>query len=1021
MPKRKTSRIAKAAAVAAFCAAWSTATPPANCAAAEPAEAFANRLRAVGYFDTAILYLDRIDRYPGVPASFVEAIPLEKAQTHIDAAVAARSTRERDSLFIAAETELKKFLDLKSHPRFSEAQLKLGKLQLVRANQLMSAADPTDEARGNARQSCLDASATFDSIVQDLRGKLEEMRGQRIDAAKEPEKAAQRDQYRFEFLQAMIRSGEAKKLAAETYREPTKDGRPLLEQALATFVDLSEKYGAYLEGATAMLYRAQVQSTLGDSKSAIDSFQRVLEQPDVDPLRPTRLQAMTGLIEIQLAASPPQIDEAVAQGKQVLDSVRANERRTAEFAQLQVALANAYLANADKLKAEGKAADARQMISKNARPLLIAAAKVPGLHEMTARDLLAKLGVDQDETSETPVFTPPKSLDEALTAARDLLLTNEELTKSKQTLAETIDKGGPEAETAATELEAVEQQLKTGRDTLVALLRGGLAIGGGEADAANQARQYLAFTLFQRGDFWDAAAVGSFLSRSAASKPEGLRGGLMALSSLQTLMRDLPKESAGGLIRQIELLGGHLTKTWPNEPQAAAAQGILIRLALDDDSWEDARRLLAEMPEGAERAMYQRLMGQLLWNRSLMLRQQNQIAQADELLPQAATELKSGLDGIPGALSGPEALQAALVLAKIEMKRGDAKTALDVLDSDKYGPTKLVATLGEPSDGFASDLYAVELQAVVGVMTAPGSDTQQLLKRATDVMQQLQGSVKDKPDANDRLVRIYIGMARDIRDQFESADQERKTELIAAFRVFLDSIAKSSKEPATLQWAGQTLMQMGESSMGENDIRAQGQAAELMTSAITILESLRDRLGAQAPATLKFQLGRAYRLAGEYKKAIDLFEEILKGTPMMVDTQIEAAKAYQQWAEVIGPQFAAKAFESALNGARPGADGKNLIWGWGRISKMISGRPEFRDQFFDARYQIAFCRFKMGRASNNTKVIEQAISDINQVAALYPELGGEKRRNDFDLLMKDIQRALGKKPDGLPAPKKPPG
>jgi hypothetical protein len=54
-----------------------------------------------------------------------------------------------------------------------------------------------------------------------------------------------------------------------------------------------------------MLYRAQVQSTLGDSKSAIDSFQRVLEQPDVDPLRPTRLQAMAGLIGLQLAASPP--------------------------------------------------------------------------------------------------------------------------------------------------------------------------------------------------------------------------------------------------------------------------------------------------------------------------------------------------------------------------------------------------------------------------------------------------------------------------------------------------------------------------------------------------------------------------------------------------------------------------------------------------------------------------------------------------------------------------------------------
>jgi hypothetical protein len=64
-----------------------------------------------------------------------------------------------------------------------------------------------------------------------------------------------------------------------------------------------------------------------------------------------------------------------------------------------------------------------------------------------------------------------------------------------------------------------------------------LALGDRDSEMLNQARQYLAFVLYQREDFWEAAAVGSFLSRSATARPEGLRGGLMALS--QAILGDI--------------------------------------------------------------------------------------------------------------------------------------------------------------------------------------------------------------------------------------------------------------------------------------------------------------------------------------------------------------------------------------------------------------------------------------------------------------------------------------------------
>jgi tetratricopeptide (TPR) repeat protein len=545
-------------------------------------------------------------------------------------------------------------------------------------------------------------------------------------------------------------------------------------------------------------------------------------------------------------------------------------------------------------------------------------------------------------------------------------------------------------------------------------MRRGLEIGSKDRALLNQARQYLSFALFERGYFYEAAVVGRYLSTTSPSDSVGLGGGLIALSSLQNALKSASEEETLAITRQIESLGELLTRQWPDDPKAVAAKGIMVRMALEKDRWDDAKKLIEGMPDGDEKANYKRLLGMLTWNRSLMLRQDKKNAEADALLPEAAAVLREGLDGIPGVLSGPEVLQAALVLAKIELRRDDAVAALAVLDHEKYGPLPLVEKLGEPSDGFKSDIYSAELQAVVGVMTSDGSDTAALLTRATDTMDRLQESVKGKPDASTRLVRIYVNMATDIRAQLESATPEKKAKLVNAFRIFLDSIAKSSEDPATLQWVGQTLMQMGEASMAPGERVAQGQAKELLTSAATTLAGLVTKQGKDAAPALKFQLAKAYRLNGEYKKSVDLLHEVLSVNQMMLDAQIEAATAYEYWAGSIQPNYAANAYKSALVGARPDKNGKNVIWGWGRIQKLVSGRPELQETFFDARYHLAVCRYLMGKSLKDNKVIDQAQKDVTQVAALYPELGGPEKRAQFDLLLKEIQKSLGKKPEGLP-------
>jgi tetratricopeptide (TPR) repeat protein len=974
-------------------------------AAGEPAPEFLKRLRAARLFDTAITYLDRLDQYPGVSPDLLSAIALEKAQTYIDAAVASRSSDARDEYFQQAENQLTDFLKQSSHARLSEARLQLGKLQMVRAAQLLFG-KPDKSKRTLARESYLAAAKTFDTIVDALRTTLKEMQGARIDADKEPEKAALRDQYRGEFLQALSSAGESRLLAARTFDDPGKEGKELLDKALVAFTDLSEKYDTYVQGAIATLYRAQVQDDLGMKEQALDSYIRMLEQPDADPLRDAKYQATDGLIRMWLAETPARFQSSIDRGQPMIDGVRPNERSLSSVQSLRIKLGKAYLEKA-KDKENQKPADLKRAES-NGRQLLIKASKVPGEYADEANRLLVGLGIDLEATSEMPTAEDPTSLEDALEKARELVTATENLTQSLGVLK---NQENP-SDTIAKQTADIEKQLNETRSIAIQILRRGLSMvaSGSEIELVNQARQSLAYLLYLEKNYRDSAVVGGFLATNAPATEVGLRGGLLALNSLQLLL--VENASNTTLIGQLEDLGTYLVKTWPNNPDANAAQGVMIMLALRSERWNEARELIEKMPPGPERASFQRLMGQLLWNESIKAREAGDATGAGKFLEDAAKDLQAGLDEIPGNLVDPAAMKAALILAKVYLKRDEIKKSSDVLDHNKYGPVKLIAKQGTPDKAFASDLYSTELQVIVQRMTSDDGDSKKLLARAIDVMEKLRTSVAG-PDAQKQLTGIYIRMAKSIREQLDNADPAKKAKLIDAFRVFLDRISTTTDDTATLQWVGQTLMDLAEVSMAPNEIKAKAQAAALLDTAVATFQRLKDK-AKDAPLTVDFQLGRAQRLLGNYKAAIDILEKLLIKKPMMLDAQMEAALAYEQWAAILPPKFTGKAYESALNGARPDAQKKNVIWGWGKVSQMTSRDLKYREMFFNARYHVALCRFLWGKAVKSKPLTEKSTTDITKVNALYPKMGGPQQRAKFDQLLKLIQRELGQQPQGLP-------
>src|SRR5690606_3965184 len=110
-----------------------------------------------------------------------------------------------------------------------------------------------------------------------------------------------------------------------------------------------------------------------------------------------------------------------------------------------------------------------------------------------------------------------------------------------------------------------------------------------------------------------------------------------------------------------------------------------------------------------------------------------------------------------------------------------------------------------------------------------------------------------------------------------------------------------------------------------------------------------------------------------------------------------------------------KEYVHAMRGGDTKQSGKiePVIWGWGLMSSKTANAPAFRETFFEARYNLALCRYRMAKlqssSSEEKKLLETAERDIKNVAIVDKEYGGEDWRPKFDALLKQVQRDLNQK------------
>ena len=463
---------------------------------------------------------------------------------------------------------------------------------------------------------------------------------------------------------------------------------------------------------------------------------------------------------------------------------------------------------------------------------------------------------------------------------------------------------------------------------------------------------------------------------------------------------------------------------------------------LEAGNLEGAESYLEKIPEESPQRYESELaIGQSIWKQYLT--QANQIKQwrADEstdhsaeiataesesavLLEKALKYLEAGCKKLaPDTIDEPKAI-ASLALAQAYLSSDEVEKAIAHLENAKVG---LLTLLDQRHPAVQSpwtlvNTYKTAVRAYIGALEE-SSSKQLLIDNALSIMAKLKSAVGDTPEGRKQLIGIYLGLANDLKTQMDELPSaaEKKT-FALGLTAFLDEIRQDSEELNTLVWVARTLAGIGESFANEG---MQSDAEPLFQKAglafVTILDKGKetpDWLPDNVRIEVTRQLARNRRNQGNYEDAIQSYAKVLAEKSSYVDVQVEAAETYQMWAE---STRSSDHFKSAMIGGEAREDPEtgrkqNVIWGWGKIAQIAARYPNYRDRFFQARYNLAKCRFEYSQIEDSQKQLDASRRDILQTYRLDENLGGNDLKSKFDLLLREIQKEQGAtSPQGLKA------
>jgi tetratricopeptide (TPR) repeat protein len=835
---------------------------------------------------------------------------------------------------------------------------------------------------------------------------------------------SKRQEYRSRVAQVRFLTAQTRFEEARSYPPAADEFRKLNETAAQ---DLSTIYDEFartmLVGLYARLYEGRCYQAIGKLQEALGCFEEIIGKDNVlPPFRKLIASAIHRKAEVLVAQQ--KFDAAIEACRICVKDAHKDEVAQPEWVGVRFQLAEALLKKGERMPAES--AEHRKLVAE-ARDTYRTVAKTPGEYQLAARTAAATAGNDKKSGEKDKDKEEPKNFQAAYELGKDALASY----NSAKMAIPSAEKNNPDA---VPELQA---QMSQGKEDARRLFRQAITLVEADTDPKqlNEVRYFLCWLYWESGDYYRAAVLGEFIVQRYPTHPAAGSAAKIAMASFERLYNaatngNSKRDNGDFEGRHMAQMAELIAKRWPGTEDADSAFAVLVSYAIRSGRIEQAEKLVSEASTQAKPRLELQL-GNAMWARYLEMSQAGQTAPPDEatlekLKSPAVKYLRDGFVALKKeATAGDLGATTGLYLAQALLSDGKYAEAIEVLEDEKAGPLKLIAsenpTAKKPQ--YSVEAYKAALRAYVSV-SPPQED------KAVDTMQLLEKVVKagdDTAKSAEQLNRIYIGMGVALQKQIEdlkAAGKEEEAKRVGtAFARFIDRISaqQGTANWATRVWLAQTYYAMASEHKPDEKEGAPKPLGAVARAYFSKSRDVYQKLIKEAANDPKFppsdaavlaakmQLGECYRALGQFDKALDSFSEILKEKEASLAVQRAAATTYEER----GKHEDAKWFENAIHGgnkAKP--DGQNLIWGWVKIStvaaKAARADKTFRDAFFEARLNIARCRYeaamkKEGNARRDD--LSNAKQGIQSLARIYPDFGGERWKPQFDGLLKDIQRA----------------
>lgn len=985
--------------------------------AADDAAEFLDALRSRGMHDLALDYLQYAATDSLASDEFKARISYERGMTFVAKWRTTRNASKRESLTSQIRNEFETFARANpADPLVAEAKSQLATVLTNTAMFVLNAAerksdDAAKQADRLAARKGLEESrelhTTVETSIKDQLAAYPKV----LDPKTERDKIENRTKLRLQLAQVRVLSAYALHQIAKTYNESDKQYTKLNSQAADELQALYDKYASKGIGFFIRVNQGECYLAIEKYKEAAGCFEDVIlgagENPAVAELVTKALALQT-----QCNIATEQYDTAIAKAKAWLKKVPGGRSPGREWLALQYQLAEAM-----RLKANSpdiKNSDGEKLLA-DTRDLYETVARRAGKYQDEARERMVSLfgAGGSAERREVNTFA------DALQAAKEAI-------GSMNTARQALPAAEANNPAAANSL---KQQEESGFADAVFYLEQAHQLVDDDTPIAqvNESRWLLTWLWWQDEQFYRSATLASFLTRRYPEDPNSVNAAQVALASYDKLYQQSSESGvdASTEARKLKDLAAFITKRWSSTDLADTAFGVLMNFSIREQQFDTALDLVEQLDE-SRRGSFQAKIGNAIWEAQLRAANKpNSNVDRQKLRRQAVELWESSFDGLAGDRSSAAALAAtSLYLTQARIDSGNFAEATELVEDPKVGPLALLATKNPVASrtAYALEAYKAALRCYVSVVP-PQTD------KAVATMEQLEQAVKQTQGGSEKLTKVYLGLGVQLQQQIESLQAAGKSEeakrVSEAFVAFLEKLSgRETSDPAVQKWIAQTYYRLAEGL--EADATAKDVRAGYYTKAGEAFKALldspqREREKPGATIGLELQYGQTLRRAGKYAEAMALFEKILADREGIPDVQLAAAYTLQDW----GASENAAKLKEAVSGSGPkNAKGKPIVWGWNYLSKFAMSvarqRPaqkdKYRDIFFESWLNIATVyklRAEKASESEKTKLLQKARSVVKSMVENYPNMVETKRGKDFERLMRDIQKAEGKRPTGL--------